>query len=153
MVDAPRPAVAGTRPRRRSRRRVALAIVLIIPLGMLVRQLPGEVGDLLAGACFPVLFALIIWLVAPRLSAPVCAAGAFVIAASIEAAQLTPIPALVSGAFPPAYWLLGTTFAPLDLAGYAVGALLILGASPALTDRVPLVPAARPPATPNGRGQ
>lgn len=153
MVDASQRAPVGRLARRRSRARVLLAIILVIPLGMLVRQLPGEVGNLAAGACFPVLFALLIWTVAPRVRGPICAVAAFAIAATIEVAQLTPVPALLTAAFPPAYWLVGTTFAPLDLVGYALGAVLVVPLGVALTRPSGPDAAGRPPATLDERSQ
>lgn len=138
---------------RRSRRRVSLAILVVVPLGMILRQLPGEFGNLAAGACFPILFGAIFWLISPRLSSLACATLAFGLAAGIETAQLTPIPALLTNVFPPAYWLVGTTFAAIDLLGYALGALALAALGPVLAAQMPAEGPGRCPATPNGRGQ
>jgi hypothetical protein len=153
MVDTSAPTRGGPRRSELSRRRVLVAVALVIPTGMLLRQLPGEVGNLAAGACFPILFALLIRLVWPRMTTLACAGIAFGISASIEAAQLTPIPAMLTDAFPPAYWLVGSTFAPLDLVGYAVGAAAVVALAPLLTRRRGPSDPVRRPATPNGRGQ
>jgi hypothetical protein len=82
---------------------------------------PGLVGDLLGSMLYTVLLALLLALVAPRLPAVATAAAATVASVAVELLQLSGLPATVSQAFPPAAWVLGSTFAATDLLGYLAG--------------------------------
>ena len=80
----------------------------------------GPVGD----ALYATLVVLLVALVRPRTRTWVAAAVVWGISAAVEALQLTGLPATVVAHVPLARYALGTTFAAVDLAWYAVGAAL-----------------------------
>nr|WP_256428748.1 DUF2809 domain-containing protein [Frigoribacterium sp. VKM Ac-2836] len=87
-------------------------------------------GDLLGSALYTVLLALLLALVAPRLPGLALAATATAVSVGVELLQLTGLPAAATAAFPPAAWVLGSTFAATDLLGYLAGGvagLVLLG--------------------------
>lgn len=104
------------------RRTLLLAVTLTVVLGVAAKLLvPGLTGDLFGSALYTVLLALLLALVAPRLPTLVVAGVATVASVGVELLQLTGLPAAASAAFPPAAWVLGSTFAATDLLGYLAG--------------------------------
>jgi hypothetical protein len=104
------------------RRPLLLAVTLTVLLGVATKLLaPGLTGDLLGSVLYTVLLALLLALVAPRLPALVVAGVATAASVGVELLQLTGLPAAASAAFPPAAWVLGSTFAATDLLGYLAG--------------------------------
>ncbi|TFB91837.1 DUF2809 domain-containing protein [Cryobacterium luteum] len=125
------------RPGSRSRRNFCVFAAVNIGAGLMVHfTTAGPVGDFAADALYAVLAYLVVSFIAPRLRQMGSAAVAFLACAAVEAAQLSPAPAALADAFPPARLVLGTTFAPVDLLAYAVGVLAAL-----VCDR--LIPRAR----------
>lgn len=107
---------------RRGRGVTAVAAATTVALGVAAKlAVPGLTGDLLGSALYTVLLALLLRLVAPRLPGVVVAGAATAASVTVEALQLTGLPAAASQAFPPATWVLGSTFAATDLIGYVVG--------------------------------
>lgn len=106
----------------RSRRRILLVAVLVIALGLLGRQLPGIIGDMMGGLLYAVLLYLLFAFVMPRARPLTLTAVAAATGIAIELFQLTGIPAQIGAAWPPAKLVLGSTFVPLDLLVAAVGA-------------------------------
>lgn len=107
---------------------IAAAIAAgVVVLGLAVHfTLAGPVADLVADALYAVLMYIVVIFVVPRIR-PIMAAGiAYAVCVLIELAQLTEGPAALAAAFPPARLILGTTFAPVDLVAYAVGAAVAL---------------------------
>ncbi|WP_201799296.1 DUF2809 domain-containing protein [Subtercola vilae] len=101
-------------------------------------------GDALYAALIYLLLALILTV---RQSPRLLAAGlALAFCWIIEFLQLTDLPARIDAAFPPAALVLGSTFAPTDLAAYAVGVTLALLADVAVSTLAghPLLHARRP---------
>lgn len=114
-------------------------IPAVVALGLFVRfVVAGPVGDFLGGVLYTVLIAVIVFplvtaIVGRRMpvnqralrNSPWIAAGvALAVSVAIELLQFSSIPAQLSEVFPPARLVLGTSFAPLDLVAYGVGALL-----------------------------
>ncbi|NQW87394.1 MULTISPECIES: DUF2809 domain-containing protein [unclassified Frigoribacterium] len=125
----PRAAGPGDARRLRARARLltAVAAAATVALGVVAKlAVPGLTGDLLGSALYTVLLALLLALVAPRLvaprlAAPVAAGAATAASVGIELLQLTGLPAAAADAFPPAAWVLGSTFVATDLLGYLAG--------------------------------
>ncbi|RZU64752.1 uncharacterized protein DUF2809 [Microterricola gilva] len=109
------------------------AVCAVVALGLLVRfGVGGVVGDLLGGALYTILIALLVYpllalgSVARGRLARVWLAAAIgcLFSVAIELLQLTGAPAALSTVFPPARLVFGTSFAALDLVAYACGALV-----------------------------
>ena len=132
----PRAAGPGDARRLRLRARLrlltAVAAAATVALGVVAKlAVPGLTGDLLGSALYTVLLALLLALVAPRLvaprlAAPVAAGAATAASVGIELLQLTGLPAAAADAFPPAAWVLGSTFVATDLPGYLAGGVAVL---------------------------
>jgi hypothetical protein len=104
-----------------------VAALATVGLGIAAERLvPGLTGDLLGSALYTVLLGVLLALVAPRLTGLVLAAAATVASIAVELLQLTGLPATAVAAFPPAAWVLGTTFAATDLLGYLLGGVSVL---------------------------
>lgn len=104
----------------------AAAVVLVC--GLVVSR-GGDLGaDLAGGALYAALVQLLVLLVAPRTRPAVAATVALTVCVAVELAQLTPVPAAVVAAWPPAAYVLGSTFAPADLLAYAAGVLVVAAA-------------------------
>jgi hypothetical protein len=116
----------------RSRPVIVTVAVVVVAAGLAVRVLPGLVGDGAGGVLYAVLLYLIIVLISPTRPATVVALLAIVVGVAIELAQLTPIPAALADALPPARLVFGTTFAPLDLIWAVLGPVLAAGIDLAL---------------------
>ncbi|WP_222928251.1 DUF2809 domain-containing protein [Cellulomonas telluris] len=117
-----RPAAA----RRRGPLVAAAAVVLVC--GLVVSRGGGPGADLAGGALYAALVHLLVLLVAPRTRPAVAATVALTVCVAVELAQLTPVPAAVVAAWPPAAYVLGSTFAPADLLAYAAGVLVVAAA-------------------------
>lgn len=112
-------------------------IFAVVALGLFVRfVVAGPVGDFLGGVLYTVLIAVIVFPVvtaivkrrmpvsALRNSHWIAAGVALAVSVAVELLQLSSIPAQLSEVFAPARLVLGTSFAPLDLVAYGVGAVL-----------------------------
>ncbi|WP_105036700.1 DUF2809 domain-containing protein [Cryobacterium aureum] len=112
----------GTRPTSKSIRSLLAYGAVIIATGLTVHfTINGPVGDFAADALYAALAYVVVSFIAPRVRPQVSAPVAYLVCVAIEAAQLSPMPAALADAFPPARLVLGTTFAPVDLLAYAVG--------------------------------
>lgn len=94
----------------------------VVAAGLLLRMVPGPVGDLGGGAFYAALVFVLVAAAAPAASGTRLGAVAFLLCAGVELLQLTGLPAALADAFPPARLLLGTTFAATDLLAYVIGA-------------------------------
>lgn len=105
------------------------AVVLLVGLGL---QLQGRTVaiDLAGSALYACLVGLVIAIMRPGLPAWIIAASAFGVSATIELLQLTGLPSRVVDAVPPLRLVFGSSFDPLDLVGYAFGAVVLLGIVP-----------------------
>ena len=101
-----------------------LAAVGLVALGLLVSRLDHPLADPVGDALYAAFVYALLVVVAPRARARLVAVAAFGLCALIELAQLTGVPAAAVDAVPAARYVLGTTFAALDLVAYAVGATL-----------------------------
>ncbi|MGN8244575.1 DUF2809 domain-containing protein [Cellulomonas soli] len=116
-------------PRARRRGPLLVAVGATLVAGVATTRLPETSGTLtvLGDAAGDVLYAVMVWLVlalvAPRTRTRLLTAVAFGLCALVELAQLTGGPAAVVDTFPPARYLLGTTFVATDLLAYAAGCL------------------------------
>ncbi|GAA1860131.1 DUF2809 domain-containing protein [Myceligenerans crystallogenes] len=103
----------------------ALLLGGVVAAGLGARAvLPGAVGGPLGDALYATLVVLLIVFVRPRTSPAAAALAGFAICLAIELFQLTPVSAVVVAGFPPARYVLGTTFWAPDLVCYAAGAAL-----------------------------
>lgn len=119
------PATDTKHPVLKRRLTLAAAGILVVPLGLAARFLPGGiVGDAAGGVLYAVLIYLLVAFVAPRWPAFRVAALALGICVAVELLQLTPMPARWGSAFPPLRLVLGSTFVATDLIAYALGAAL-----------------------------
>ncbi|MFD2771474.1 DUF2809 domain-containing protein [Cellulomonas phragmiteti] len=89
--------------------------------GLVVSRGDDLVADLAGGALYAALVHLAVLLVAPRTRPTTAAGTALGVCVVVELAQLTDVPAAVATAWPPAAYVLGTTFVATDLAAYAAG--------------------------------
>ena len=118
------------------RARLAVALLVTVALGLATTRLEGTAPDLLGDGLYAVLVYLLLALAAPRVRPRALGAGAFAWCAAVELAQLTSVPAQLVDAWAPVRYLLGTTFAPVDLVAYLAGAVLA-GVLHARLDPVP----------------
>jgi hypothetical protein len=108
------------------RLRCAVAAVVVLLAGLGLQLLDRSVAiDLAGSALYACLVGLLVAIAWPRLSTPLVAVIGFAVSAAVELLQLTGIPALVVSALPPLRLVFGSAFDPLDLVGYAVGAVLL----------------------------
>jgi len=98
--------------------------VSLVPVGLGVRMLPGEWGNVAGGILYAGLVYALCGLVAPRARPVVLGVAAGVIGVGVEVLQLTPLPGALLGPIPIARYILGSTFAVGDLAIALVGAAL-----------------------------
>jgi hypothetical protein len=103
----------------------AVAAVLTVAAGLGVRALAhGSVAKYAGDALYTVLVLALVLCVAPRLRPAPAAGAALAFSWSVEALQLTGLPAEWSAHSVLARLVLGSTFNAPDLAWYAVGAAL-----------------------------
>ncbi|MFE6964498.1 DUF2809 domain-containing protein [Agromyces sp. NPDC057679] len=105
------------------------AVVLLVGLGLQMFARTVAI-DLAGSALYACLVGLVIATVRPSLPAWVVAVAGFGVSAAVELLQLTGLPSRIVDAVPPLRLVFGSSFDPLDLAGYALGALLLLGLVP-----------------------
>lgn len=121
-----RPAAARRVPRTARRRApVAVAAVVVVLTGLAVSRGDDLLADLAGGALYAALVQLLVVLVVPAVRTVTAAVSALGVCAVVELAQLTPVPAAVVGAWPPAAYVLGSTFVPTDLLAYAAGVVVV----------------------------
>lgn len=102
-----------------------LAVPLVVAAGLAVaRSGTGVLADALGDALYAALVVLLVRFVASRRSIWTQAAAGLALCTVVELAQLTVVPATVAAAYPPARYVLGTTFVVTDLLAYAAGAVL-----------------------------
>jgi hypothetical protein len=108
----------------------------VLVAGLAVRAATGGAFAKYAGvALYAALAFVLVVLVAPGLATRVAAAIALAFCWTVEAAQLTPVPAELSARSTLARLALGSTFNAPDLLWYAVGVALAGAAHAALTRR------------------
>lgn len=108
-------------------------VVLLVPVGLGLRLLPGLVGDLAGGVAYAAMIYGLLVAIAPRLTRPTTTLLALVLTLGIELLQLTGLPAAMVEAFGPARYLVGSTFAWLDLVSAAAGVAVASGVDAWLT--------------------
>jgi hypothetical protein len=107
----------------------ALAAAVVVLAGLATASVgAGPWADALGDALYAALVLLLRRLLLPRLRTTMLAVTALLLCTAIEAAQATGVPAAVVRAFPPARYVLGTTFVATDLLAYAAGVLVTAGA-------------------------
>ncbi|MCX5208006.1 DUF2809 domain-containing protein [Kitasatospora sp. NBC_00240] len=100
------------------------AAVLTLVAGLGVRAVAaGEMAKYAGDALYTVLLCALVVLLAPRSRPRSAAAVALAVSWAVEFAQLTDVPAELSGRSTLARLVLGSTFNPPDLFWYLVGAL------------------------------
>lgn len=121
-----------------SRRALLIFVALdVIVFGLLVHYLlSGAFANFLADALYAVMIYLLIAVIWPKAKHLLVAACALGFSAGVELFQLTPLPAQLSEAFPPARLVLGTTFSAIDLLAYAVGVVVVLAVDFVITERL-----------------
>ena len=108
---------------RTRRRRLLIAAVLVIAVGLAVHLLgSGPVADFAGDALYAVMIYLVIAVVFARAASWVVGAAAVVVCTLIELFQLTGLPGVWAEAFWPVRLVLGAGFDARDLIAYAVGA-------------------------------
>lgn len=110
---------------RRRRAALAAAAVAVLVCGLVVSRAGGTAADLAGGALYAALVQLLVLLVAPWARPAVAGAVALGACVGVELFQLTPVPALVGAAWPPAAYVLGSTFVATDLLAYVLGVALV----------------------------
>lgn len=119
---------------RRARPPLAAAAAVVVVTGLVVSRGAGLPADLAGGVLYAALVHLLVLLVAPRVRVLVASGTALGLCVAVELAQLTPLPAAVGAAWPPAAYVLGSTFVATDLLAYA-GGVAVVTAVDALVDR------------------
>ena len=94
----------------------------MIVAGLLVRAVPGAVGDLAGGILYAVFAFILIAVLVPAASTLRIGTAAFVLCVGVELLQLTGLPSTLGAAVPPLRFVLGSTFVATDLLAYAIGA-------------------------------
>ncbi|WP_448808048.1 DUF2809 domain-containing protein [Agromyces bauzanensis] len=110
-------------PRVRALAAAATSLALGLGLQLLDRSLAV---DLAGSVLYVVFLGLLMLVVMPSLPALVVGPAAFATAAAIELLQLTEVPQAIVDAVPPARLVFGSAFDPLDLVGYAAGAVVLV---------------------------
>ncbi|MCC2333189.1 DUF2809 domain-containing protein [Cellulomonas wangsupingiae] len=85
-------------------------------------------ADLAGGALYAALVQLLVLLAAPRARPRAAAAWSLGACVAVELAQLTAVPAHLAAAWPPAAYVLGSTFVATDLLAYAGGVAVVTAA-------------------------
>ena len=113
-------------PRRRAR--LAIVVVLLVPVGLAARLLPGTAGDVAGGLLYAAMLVVLCALVTPRARSVTLGAVAAALGVGIELLQLTGLPAALAETIPAARYVLGSTFVAADLVVAVVGAALAAAA-------------------------
>ncbi|GHH76237.1 hypothetical protein GCM10018781_47090 [Kitasatospora indigofera] len=117
----------------RVRAGAGLAALLTVAAGLGVRAVAGDEAAKYAGdALYTVLLHTLVVLLAPRTRPGAAAGVALAVSWAVEFAQLTGVPAELSGRSTLARLVLGSTFNPPDLFWYLVGALFATAAHSAV---------------------
>ncbi|MET4156716.1 DUF2809 domain-containing protein [Agromyces sp. PvR057] len=105
---------------------LAATAAVVLLAGLCLQLLDRTVAiDLAGSALYACLVGLVVAIARPRLAGWLVAVIAFAASAAIELLQLTGVPAAVVAAMPPLRLVFGSSFDPLDLVGYAIGAVLL----------------------------
>ncbi|MDO5745104.1 MAG: DUF2809 domain-containing protein, partial [Micrococcaceae bacterium] len=100
----------------------------VIALGLASRFLgTGPMADAAGGVLYAVLLYVLLIVLRPRAARLSNALAALGLCVALELFQLSGIPADLARSFPPIRLVLGTTFVPLDLIAYLIGAAGALG--------------------------
>ncbi|MDC7123063.1 DUF2809 domain-containing protein [Cellulomonas fimi] len=103
------------------------AVVVVVAAGLVVAtSASGPLADPAGDALYAVLVYVLVLLVVPRLAPWRAGVVATAVCAAVEVAQLTGAPAALVQAVPVSRFVVGTTFVPVDLVAYAVGAGLAM---------------------------
>ncbi|SFR69397.1 Protein of unknown function [Agromyces sp. CF514] len=106
---------------------LAAAAAVVLLAGLALQLLDRTVAvDLAGSALYACLVGLVIAIAWPRLPSWIVAVAGFGVSAAVELLQLTGIPAHIVDAVAPLRLVFGSSFDPLDLVGYAIGAVLLL---------------------------
>ncbi len=112
-----------------TRRRVVAccAALLVVAAGLVVTRVgTGTAADLAGDALYAVLVYLVLVAVVPRWRSRTVGIVAVALCWAVELAQLSGVPADFVAWWPPARYVLGTTFGWRDLVAYAVGVAVAL---------------------------
>lgn len=109
----------------RARPPLALAASVVVVTGLVVSRGDGLLADLAGGVLYAALVHLLVLLLAPRVRVLGAAGTALGLCTAVELAQLTPLPAAAGAAWPPAAYVLGSTFVATDLLAYAAGVAVV----------------------------
>lgn len=112
----------------RSRARLAVVVVLLVPVGLAARLLPGTAGDVAGGLLYAAMLVVLCAVVAPRARSVTLGAVAAALGVGIELLQLSGLPTALAETIPTARYVLGTTFVAADLVVAVVGAALAAAA-------------------------
>jgi Protein of unknown function (DUF2809) len=115
------PPARSARPPARRRTPSAAAALGVLVAGLVVSRGDDLAADLAGGVLYAALVQLLVLVVVPTTRAGVAAATALGACVAVELAQLTPVPGAVVAAWPPAAYVLGSTFVATDLLAYAAG--------------------------------
>ncbi|WP_181445905.1 DUF2809 domain-containing protein [Cryobacterium soli] len=109
----------------RRRLSLAAAAVMIVITGLVVTYATvGLVGDLVGDALYAVLVFLLASFILVRMNSWRVAVIAILFCTGIELFQLTGLPVSIAAVFPPARFVLGTSFDVIDLIAYTGGVLI-----------------------------
>ncbi|GCD19232.1 DUF2809 domain-containing protein [Cellulomonas algicola] len=109
----------------RPRRSLLLAAAVVVAAGLLVAtRATGPVADPTGDALYAALVYVLVLLVGPRVAPWRAGAVATAVCVAVELAQLTGAPAALVQAVPVSRFVVGTTFVPVDLLAYGLGAAL-----------------------------
>lgn len=123
---------------RRSRAALVGVAVIVVAAGLgVARLVAGPWGDPVGDALYAVLVYVLVLLVAPRTGPVRAAAIATAVCVAVELLQLTGLPAAVVRGVPAARYVLGTTFAAVDLVVYALAATVAVLTDRAVSRRAP----------------
>ncbi|GAA1965738.1 DUF2809 domain-containing protein [Agromyces allii] len=110
---------------------LAATAAVVLLAGLALQLLDRTVAiDLAGSALYACLVGLLVAIAWPRLPGWAIASAGFGISAAVELLQLTGIPSRLVDVVPPLRLVFGSSFDPLDLVGYALGALLLLALVP-----------------------
>lgn len=102
-----------------------MVAAVVVAAGLVVAtSASGPLADPAGDALYAALVYVLVLLVAPRVVPWRACAVATAVCVAVELAQLTGAPAALVEAAPVSRFVVGTTFVPVDLLAYAVGAAL-----------------------------
>lgn len=124
------PVISGGTTRKPSRRvpLVALVGMAVVALGLAVgSSTTGWFGDALGDVLYAVLAYVVVCLLVPTIKPLPAAVAAVIVCWAVEFFQLTGLPVVWAEQWEPARYLLGTTFAWVDLLYYVLGVAAAVG--------------------------